>query len=74
VNYLLESGHVGAARYPLARVWNEARTARRRKVNALETDALLMQATIGSVLSKKGQAEFKRTLKRLRESGDGGAS
>lgn len=63
-----------AARYTFSRVWSEARTARRRKVNQLETEALVMQSVIGSALSKKGQKHFKDTLKRLKEGGDGGAS
>jgi hypothetical protein len=74
VNYLLECGHDDAGRYTFARVWNEARSARRRKVNQLETEALLMQSVIGSCLSKDGQRHFRDTLKRLKESGDGGAS
>jgi hypothetical protein len=33
-----------------------------------------MQSVIGSCLSKDGQRHFRDTLKRLKESGDGGAS
>jgi hypothetical protein len=69
----MELGHPDAGRYPFARVWNEARTARRRRVNHIEIDATVMQGVIGSVLSKKGAKHLKDTLKRLRES-DGGAS
>ena len=69
----MASGHAKASRYPLARVWSEARTARRRMVNQLETEAVVMQSAIGSVISKKGHDAFKATLKRLREGGDGGA-
>lgn len=73
MNYLLECGHVGAARYPFGRVWNEARTARRRMVNRVEIDAMVMQGVVASVLSKKGAKQLRDTLKRLRED-DGGAS
>jgi hypothetical protein len=73
VNYLLELGHADAGRYPLARVWSEARIARRRRVNHIEIDASVMQGVVGSVLSKKGAKQLKDTLKQLRES-DGGAS
>jgi hypothetical protein len=69
----LELGHSDARRYPLARVWNEVRIARRRKVNHIEIDASVMQGVIGSVLSKDGAKHLKNTLKQLRES-DGGAS
>jgi hypothetical protein len=41
-------------------------------VNRIDTDAMVMQAVIGSVLSKKGGAHLKDVLKKLRES-DGGA-
>lgn len=34
----------------------------------------MMQAVVGSVLSKKGQKHFRDTLKRLKEDGDGGTS
>lgn len=68
-----EVGHSNAARYPLAVVWSEARSARRRWVNRVEIEAAVMQGVVGSVLSKKGAKQLKDTLKKLRES-DGGAS
>jgi hypothetical protein len=73
VNFLLSEGHRLPNRYPLARVWAEARTARRRIVNRIETDAAIMHAIVGTVLGgKKGAAHFKATMKKLRD-GDGGA-
>jgi hypothetical protein len=73
VNYLISEGHRNAASYPLAVVWAEARSARRRWVNRVEIEASVQQGVIGSVLSKKGAKQLKDTLKQLRES-DGGAS
>lgn len=74
VSLLQSQGHSRAHRYPLARVWAEADTARRRMVNAVETDALVMQAVIGSALSKKGAAHLKALLKKLKDRAYGGAS
>lgn len=34
---------------------------------------MVMQAVIGSALSKKGASHLKAVLKKLREDGDGGA-
>jgi hypothetical protein len=70
---LISEGHEHAAAYPLAVVWAEARSARRRWVNRVEIDASVMQGVVASVLSKKGAKQLKDTLKKLRES-DGGAS
>lgn len=70
---LQAEGHQRANRYPLCRVWAEADIARRRTVNRIETDAIVMQAVIGSALSKKGATHLKDVLKKLRKS-YGGAS
>jgi hypothetical protein len=40
-------------------------------VNAIETDAVVMQAVIGSALSKKGASHLKSVLKKLRDSHGG---
>jgi hypothetical protein len=43
-------------------------------VNRIDTDAIVMQAVVGTVLGgKKGSAHLKATLKKLREGDDGGA-
>lgn len=73
MNYLLDEGHYNASRYPLARLWTEARSARRRMVNRVETDAVVMQAVIGAALSKKGARHLKALLKKLRDSDGSGA-
>jgi len=53
-------------------VWAEARIARRRWTNRIETDAVVMQAVVGTVMGgKKGVSHLKATLKKLREA-DGG--
>ncbi len=68
VSLLLANGHAHAQRYPIARVWWEARLARQRDVRRMSTEAALMHACIASVLA--GGDELNKALERLERHGD----
>lgn len=50
-------------------VWDEARLVVERRNSEHATNSVLMQLAVLSVLSKDGQREFKKTIKRLNDSG-----
>ena len=62
---LLANGHTGARHYPLGTLFTEAEIVAQRINQHEATRATLMQAAIGSVLSKKGARAFKETLEAL---------
>jgi hypothetical protein len=67
VSLLLSEGHNAARRYPIAMVWTEARMVRQRWAERRVTEAVVMQATIASVLSKEGGSHFQTVLQELRD-------
>lgn len=69
MSLLLSEGHTDAQHYPIGMVWDEARIIVERQNGAHATTAILTQLAVVSVLSKEGQREFKKTIKRLNDSG-----
>lgn len=65
VNLLIAEGHVHAGRYPLARVWSEAKLCRQRIGDRIATEGLMMKTVIGAALSGKNTA-YNALAKRLR--------
>lgn len=50
-------------------VWDESRLAVERRNSEFATTAVLTQLAVVSVLSKDGRKEFKKTIRRLNDSG-----
>ena len=69
VSVLLSEGHAQAPRYPIGMVWDECQLVVERQNRAHATEATLVQLAVSSILSKDGAKEFRKTLKRLNESG-----
>lgn len=74
MSLLLSEGHPHAPRYPLVRLWWEARIVRERLMERMALEATLshasMSALVESVYSKKGaqrpaNKQFQELLKRL---------
>jgi hypothetical protein len=64
VSLLLSEGHLEARFYPVGMVWGEVGFVRRRIHDRISTDAVVMQATIASVLV--GGDHLKEVLEKLR--------
>lgn len=65
VSLLLDHGHSQARKYPVGMVWDEARIVISR-INKEEAGRMtLLQLAAASILSKKGAALFKKTVKGL---------
>lgn len=66
----MSQGHLQANRYPLAKVWSEIETVRRRvreeEAFRLGNDKMVQVAVHGG---KKGQALFNRHIKELSDGG-----
>lgn len=62
---LLANGHPHARLYPLPILWTEAALVVERINNAEVTTALLVQAAIGSAVSKPGAKHFQQMIERL---------
>lgn len=62
---LLSEGHAAAWRYPLGKLWSEARFVRERWVGRTSTEAVVMQAAIVSALA--GGKHLKDVLEDLRD-------
>lgn len=67
MSLLLSEGHAHAARYPVAKVWGEARMVRKRHAARLTTEAVLQQAVIMSCLAKEGGEHLQAVLKELED-------
>lgn len=65
----MSEGHTDAQYYPIGMVWDEARLAVERQNGHHATTAILTQLAVVSVLSKDGRKEFKKTIRRLNDSG-----
>lgn len=65
VSLLMAHGHLEARHYPVPMVWRETRIVRQRIEREMANTALLMQLTIGSVLSEDAGKEFKKQVRRL---------
>lgn len=63
------NGHPDAEFYPVHRVWEEASIVSTRVNRMLATEALVLQVTVLSVMTKGGQSEFKKLIKRLSDGG-----
>lgn len=56
-----------AGRYPIGRLWTEAKIVKDR-INAKSAqDALLMQAAIGSILDEKAAKHFKELIGKIQD-------
>ncbi len=70
VSYLKSQGHITANRYPLAMVWSEIETVRRRvreeEAFRIGNDKMVQVAVHGG---KKGQTLFNRHMKELNDGG-----
>ncbi|HJV26859.1 MAG TPA: hypothetical protein VJ673_14315 [Aromatoleum sp.] len=62
---MLEFGHAAAMRYPLARVWTEARIVRERQAGRKRLDAVIQQMTVASVISSKSGKQFQKLIAQL---------
>lgn len=60
-------GHFEARFYPLGMVSDEASLCVRRDNNGHVTTATLLQQAVSGVLSKKGNKQFEKTIKKLLE-------
>ncbi|MCE1239520.1 MAG: hypothetical protein LWW83_06345 [Azonexaceae bacterium] len=67
VSLLLAAGHGSANRYPLATLWTEAALVRQRHARRLALDTAVMQACIGSIISKEGGKQLRSLLAQIRE-------
>lgn len=65
VSLLVSNGHPDAFGYPLGMVADEAKLISDRENSRRVTEAVVMQATISSVLSKEGGKHFKELLEQL---------
>lgn len=63
----LAHGHIEARFYPLGMVSDEAALCARRVNNSHVTTATLLQQAVSGVLSKKGNALFQATIKKILE-------
>lgn len=62
---LLDHGHMDAWHYPLGRVADEVDVVERRGNVRIATEAVLMQAAAGSIMSSEMGTEFKRLVGEL---------
>lgn len=69
VSLLMSQGHPEAGWYPLGLLWVESQLVVERLNQQEATRATLLQLAVGSILSKKTGAEFKKTLKELTKNG-----
>ena len=69
VSALLGAGQRDARRYPLGRLSFEASLVRERANQQSVTEAVLIQAAIGSALSKEGSKNFKTIIEGLNGGG-----
>lgn len=65
VSFLISQGHTDAFRYPVGHLMAETRLAEQTVNRQLVTEAIVMQHTIASVLSKEGGKAFKKLIERL---------
>ena len=66
VSLLLSNGHLAARLYPVGMVWGEAAIVRKRVNHHLATEAILMQAVVGSALNpKEGGKAFQKMIKEM---------
>lgn len=63
MNQLLEAGHSKCHLYPIAMLYSEHTRLVRRHNSAMATEAILIQAAIGSVVS--GGDHFKKIVEDL---------
>jgi hypothetical protein len=65
---LMAEGHQHASRYPLSTLWIEVELATERINRRIATEALVMQAVVGTVMGgKEGAKHLKSLLKRLND-------
>ena len=63
---LLANGHQAARHYPVGQVWGEAAIVRKRVNHQLATEAILMQAVVGSAMNpKEGGKAFQKMIKEM---------
>lgn len=67
VSLLFAEGHVNANRYPLSKVWFEARIARTRINGMLASEVTLMHAAMVAIMSSKGKEGVNNLNKQLKE-------
>lgn len=65
MSFLRTQGHIDAHRYPVGMLLIETRLAEQTVNRQLVTEAIVMQTTIASVLSKEGGKAFKKLVERL---------
>ena len=63
----MSEGHPRARKYVLGRLMNEASLCERRLNNKAASDAVVMQAVIGSIMSKEGGEHLNKVIARLRD-------
>ena len=61
----MEVGHADAADYPLGMMWDELILVTERHNSRLVADAVLLQAALASVHSKKAGSSFQKRVKGL---------
>ena len=63
---LLANGHLAARQYPVGLAWGEAAIVRKRINHQMATEAILMQAVVGSALNpKEGGKAFQKMIKEM---------
>lgn len=72
MSFLTSQGHPDAKHYPLCILWHEVDIARSRVREEAVTEALLIQAAVGSLLDKKGAENFQKLLKKMTSDGEEG--
>ncbi len=65
----MDHGHSHARGYPVSMVWIESQLVVERINQEEASRAVVMQATVGSLLGKNGQKHFKKILKELKTGG-----
>ena len=68
----MAEGHPEAKHYPLCILWHEVDIARNRSREVAVTQALLIQAAVGSLLNKKGAEHFQKLVKDMTSDGEEG--
>lgn len=67
VSLLLAEGHAHANRYPLAKVWFEARIVRERMNGMLASQIALMHTAMATLVSSKPKEAIKHLNKQLKD-------
>jgi hypothetical protein len=65
VSLLLDHGHPHAGLYPIGRVWDEASLVVERENRRLKTEAILIQAAAGSIISEQVGKQFDELVEGL---------